>query len=91
MHCPDIVFDSESWLRPSILSNKVFPLGYVVYCRDCADGYGVFIACRDTLVSHELLSAECTSELVACPIQLIDHPSLITLQFIVHHLVMFCT
>ena len=48
-----------------------------IYCRDRDDGYGgVFIACCDTLASHDIL-IECTSELVACQIQLANHSSLI--------------
>ena len=78
LYHPDIVFSSESWLKPSISSNEVFPSGYIAYRRDRADGYGgVFIACRDTLASHDILLNECTSELVACHIQLTDHSSLI--------------
>jgi len=30
IHQPDIVFGSESWLKPSIVSSEVFPPGYTV-------------------------------------------------------------
>ena len=52
---PDIVFGSESWLKPNILSSEMFPSGYTVYQKDRHDGYGgVFIACRNTLISSKL-------------------------------------
>ena len=35
---PDIIFGTESWLRPDILSSEVFPADYSVYRRDCSDG-----------------------------------------------------
>ena len=75
---PDIVFGSESWLKPNILSSEMFPSGYTVYRKDRHDGYGgVFIACRNTLISSRLQPNETSSELVACQIQLADHSSLI--------------
>ena len=78
LYHPDRVFGPESWLKPSISSNEVFLSGYIAYRRDRADGYGgVFIACHDTLASHDIILNECTSELVACQIQLTDHSSLI--------------
>ena len=78
IHRPDIAFGSESWLKPSIISSEVFPSGYIVYRKDRSDGYGgVFIAHRNTLIFSELQLADCSSELVACQIQLADHSSLI--------------
>ena len=75
---PDVVFGSESWLKPCIVSSKVFPSGYIVYRKDRVDGYGgVFIACRSTLNSNKLTFADSSSELVACKIQLADRSSLI--------------
>ena len=75
---PDVVFGSESWLKPCIVSSKVFPSGYIVYCKDRVYGYGgVFIACRSTLNSNKLTFADSSSELVACKIQLAYHSSLI--------------
>jgi len=43
LHHPDIVFGSESWLRPNILSAEVFPSGYTVYRKDRSDVYGEFL------------------------------------------------
>ena len=43
-HNPDIIFETESWLNPDILSSELFPDGYSIYRRDREDGYGgVFI------------------------------------------------
>ena len=33
-HNPDIIFETESWLSPSISSSEVFPHGYCVYRED---------------------------------------------------------
>ena len=77
LHHPDIVFGSESWLKPNILSTEVFPPGYMVYRKDHSDGYGgIFIACRNVLSSFEVPVIS-DVELVACQIQLADHSSLI--------------
>ena len=49
-----------------------------MYRKDHVDGYsGVFIACRDILISKELTFTDSSSELVACKIQLADRSSLI--------------
>ena len=75
---PDVVFGCESWLKSCIVSSEVFPSGYTIYRKDRVDGYGgVFIACRDTLTSNELIFTDSSSELVACKIQLADRSSLI--------------
>ena len=74
---PDVVFGCESWLKPCIVSSRVFPSGYIVYRKDHVDGYGVFIACRSALNSNELTFADSSSELIECKIQLADRSSLI--------------
>jgi len=53
IYYPDIVFSSESWLKPTIVSSEVFSPGYTVYRKDHPGGYGgVFIACHSTLTSE---------------------------------------
>ena len=75
---PDIVFGSESQLKPNILSCEMFPSGYTVYRKDRHDGYGaIFIACCNTLIPSKLQLDETSSELVVCQIQLADHSFLI--------------
>ena len=70
IHNPDIIFDTESWLKSDISSSEVFPTGYSVYCHDRIDGYGnVFIACRETLISYELEIDNNFTELIACEIK----------------------
>ena len=55
-HNPDIIAGCESWLSSLIQSAKVFPTGLKTYRRDRSDGYfGVFITCRETLISEELV------------------------------------
>ena len=77
-HTPDIIFGSESWLKPDIMSSEVFPSNYTVYRRDRVDGYGgVFVACHDSLVSYGLDLTNTSCELVACQVRLSDTSSLI--------------
>ena len=53
IHTPDIIIGSETWLKSTIKDHEIFPAGYAAYHHDHADGYGgVFIACRDTLISQ---------------------------------------
>ena len=37
---PDIVVGCETWLRPSILDNEIFPQNYNLYRTDRSDGFG---------------------------------------------------
>jgi len=78
LHLPDVVLGSESWLNSGISNNEMFPLKYVVYCRDRDDGYGgIFLACCNTLATHEVNLSDANCEVVACQIQFKNHPSLI--------------
>ena len=75
-HNPDIVAGCESWLTP-IKSAEVFPGNLKIYRRDRSDGYGgVFIACRETLITEEVVH-EVNVEVVICHIKLLQHKSLI--------------
>ena len=77
-HNPDIIFGTESWLRPDILSSELFPSGYVVYRQDREDGYGgVFIACQESLSSCSLEIPNNCCEIVACEIKLSNNSKLI--------------
>ena len=74
----DIIFGSESWLKSDIKSTEVFPSNYIVYRCDRDDGYGgVFVACRDSLMSYELDLISISCELVVCQVKLSDNSSLI--------------
>ena len=77
-HSPDVIFGMESWLKPGIKNSEVFPSDYIIYRHDQADGYGgVFVACHDTLLTHEIYPSTLSCELVACHIQLVNQSSLI--------------
>jgi hypothetical protein len=43
---PDIVLGTETWLKPNIINNEVFPENYSIYCKDRIDkeGGGVLLA-----------------------------------------------
>ena len=78
---PNIVFGSESWLKPSVSSCEVFPSDYVVYRQDRADGCGgVFIACHSLLTSCMLDTSITSCELVSCQIKLKNNTSLILIS-----------
>jgi len=65
---PDIIAGCESWLSPSISTSEVFPAGFTVYRKDRSDGYGgVFVACRNSIISEEL-NLDSNAEIVACRI-----------------------
>ena len=67
---PDIVFGCESWLNASISNSELFPPNYTVYRRDLADGYGgVFLACHDNLITHEVTLTDTNCELIVCQVQ----------------------
>ena len=75
---PDIIFGTESWLKPDLLSSEVFPAGYSVYRRDRSDGYGgVFVACHEPLISCSLEIENNHCELVACQVKLLNNSNLI--------------
>ena len=77
-HSPDVIFGSESWFKPNIRNSEVFPKGYIVYRQDRADNYGgVFVACRDTLATHDIQVTVSSCKLIDCRICLSDHSSLI--------------
>ena len=76
-HNPDIIYGTESWLNPDILSSELFPSGYSVYHHDREDGYGgVFIACQDSLTSCNLEIPNNSCEIVACEIELLNNTKL---------------
>lgn len=50
-HQPDIVIGNESWLKPNISSNEIFPENFNVFKKDRTDGYGgVFQAVKKDLI-----------------------------------------
>ena len=66
---PNIIFGTESWFNPDVSSCKLFLEGYSIYRQDREDGYGgVFIACRESLISCSLEPANNFCEIVACEI-----------------------
>ena len=75
---PDIIFGTESWLKPDILSSEVFPVGHSVYRRDRSDGYGgVLVTCREHLISCSLEIENNHCELVAYQVKLLNNGNLI--------------
>ena len=75
-HSPNVIFGSESWLKPDIKNSEVFPKSYIVYRQDRADGYGgVFVACRDTLATHDIQVTVSSCKLTSSCLS--DHSSLI--------------
>ena len=72
-----LIFGCESWLSPSVHNAEVFPPNFNIYRRDREDGYGgVFIACHNTIVSHEIPYSG-TQEVITCKIKLSNTQSLI--------------
>jgi exonuclease III len=63
---PDIIFGTESWLRPDMHNSEFTPPGYTVIARrDIQDGYdGVFIMAKSITPCDELYTSK-QSELVA--------------------------
>ncbi|XP_072043470.1 uncharacterized protein [Amphiura filiformis] len=52
---PDIVFGSETWLKPDKHNGEIFPPDYNVFRKDRNDGWGgVLLAIHTSLVSHQL-------------------------------------
>ena len=54
---PDIIFGTETWLRPEIENSEILPpeCGYNVFRKDRHDGYGgVMIAVKNYLIAQEL-------------------------------------
>ena len=50
---PDIIFGSETWLKPDKGQSEIFPPGFDVYRKDRNDGYGgVLLAVNSSLVNH---------------------------------------
>ncbi len=57
---PDIIIGTESWLKPDMLDNEIFPSDFTVYCKDriSAIGGGVFAAVSDNVLSVRLEDLE---------------------------------
>ena len=67
---PDLIFGTETWLRPDINTCEVFPPNFVVYRRDRGKrGYGgILIAVNKDLVSEQLVINDCGCEVIAVKI-----------------------
>ena len=51
---PDIIFGSETWLKPDMGQSKFFSPGFNVYRKDRNDDYGgVLLLVNFSLVSHQ--------------------------------------
>ena len=66
----DIV-GTESWLKPDIHDNKVFPPGYIVYRWD-RDGHGggMFVMVKDNIISSCIEDLELECEIVWVKIEI---------------------
>ena len=62
---PDVIFGTESWLQPAILSSKVLPDDYEAYRRDRGLlGGGVFILVHKNLVSTAQPELDANTEMI---------------------------
>ena len=65
---PDVVYGCETWLKPSIANDEIFPPGYDIYRRDRKDGYGgVLLAIHSSLNNHQI-TIQFDTEIVAAKI-----------------------
>lgn len=65
---PDVIFGSETWLKPNITHGEVFPPDYNLYRKDARDGYGgVLLGIHNSLTSHQI-DLDSDAEMVAAKI-----------------------
>ena len=70
---PDVIFGTESWLQPAILSSTVLPDDYEAYRRDRGSlGGGVFILVHKNPVSTAQPELDTNTEMIWAKIHM--HP-----------------
>ena len=65
---PDVIFGTETWLKPDIATTEFFPEGFTVYRRDRPhrNGGGVLIAVSNKHVSSDVSVPNTEAEQVYC-------------------------
>ena len=67
----------ETWLSPDILNSEFFPIGYRIFRKDRADGFGgVLIACQNGITCKDN-HIDSPTEIVTCKLTLDNHQSVI--------------
>jgi len=83
---PDVIFGTESWLQPAILSSEVFPDDYVAYRRDRGSlGGGVFILVHKNLVSTAQPELDANTEMIWAKIHMQESKDLFLGCFYMPH------
>ena len=65
-YSPDVVVGCETWLKPSILDNEIFPQNYNLFCTDCSDGFGGVLIGTKMHLNSELIHVSSSCEICAC-------------------------
>ena len=82
---PDIVIGTETWLKPNIHNNEVFPENYNIYCKDRIDkeGGGVLLATKKDFISDEVnnMHVDEISEMIRAKIEIVGGKTLYVSSF----------
>ena len=82
---PDIVIGTETWLKPNINNNEVFPENYNIYRKDWIDqeGGGVLLAIKKDLISDEVndMHVDEKSEMIWVKIEIVGSKTLYVSSF----------
>lgn len=82
---PDIVIGTETWLKPNIHNNEVFPENYNIYCKDRIDkeGGGVLLATKKDFISDEVnnMHVDEISEMIRAKIEIVGGKALYVSSF----------
>ena len=78
-YSPDIVVGCETWLKPSILDNEIFPQNYNLFRTDRSDGFGGVLIGTKMHLNSELIHVSSSCEIcvvkihVSCKQKLISY------------------
>ena len=82
---PDIVIGIETWLKPNINNNEVFPENYNIYRKDRIDqeGGGVLFAIKKDCISDEVndMHVDEKSEMIWVKIEIVGSKTLYASSF----------
>ena len=82
---PDIVIGTETWLKPNIHNNEVFPENDNIYCKDRIDkeGGGVLLATKKDFISDEVndMHVDENSEMIRAKIEIVGGKTLYVSSF----------
>ena len=76
---PDIVVGCETWLRPSILDNEIFPQNYNLYHTDRSDGFGGVLIGTKIHLNSELIHVSSSCEICVVKIHISHNQKLIVI------------